>query len=225
MEERSVELARRLVEVRAIPPPRSPPRWPVSDPDRDLPGRERPHLRRAGRAQRPLSADHRLDDRASGKACERPLPQLQPFLKSPDRAVRERAFRAASQPISTSRRNSRRSSTGCTQLRMRAAQNAGFANFRDYIFPAKFRFDYTPADCERFHAAIEQTVAPAVERVLESRRRAAGPRPAPSLGPGGRSLPAPSRCGPFAQCRPSWSARPTRVRAGGSRRWAGSSRP
>ncbi len=29
---------------------------------------------------------------------ERPLPQLQPFLKSPDRAVRERAFRAATQP-------------------------------------------------------------------------------------------------------------------------------
>jgi oligoendopeptidase F len=28
---------------------------------------------------------------------ERPLPQLQPFLKSPDRATRERAFRAASQ--------------------------------------------------------------------------------------------------------------------------------
>jgi len=29
---------------------------------------------------------------------ERPLPQLQPFLKVPDRAVRERAYRAATQP-------------------------------------------------------------------------------------------------------------------------------
>jgi oligoendopeptidase F len=60
------------------------------------------------------------------------------------------------------------------QLRMQAGKNAGFDNFRDYIFPAKFRFDYTPADCERFHQAIEQTVTPAVERVLESRRQRLG---------------------------------------------------
>jgi len=32
------------------------------------------------------------------EGVERPLPQLQPFLKSPDRAVRERAFRASTQP-------------------------------------------------------------------------------------------------------------------------------
>jgi oligoendopeptidase F len=57
---------------------------------------------------------------------------------------------------------------------MEAARNAGFANFRDYIFPAKFRFDYTPADCERFHHAIEHTVAPAVERVMEARRERLG---------------------------------------------------
>jgi oligoendopeptidase F len=57
---------------------------------------------------------------------------------------------------------------------MRAARNAGFANFRDYIFPAKFRFDYTPADCERFHAAVEERVAPAVERVLAYRRERLG---------------------------------------------------
>ena len=50
------------------------------------------------------------------------------------------------------------------ELRQRAAQNAGFANFRDYIFPAKFRFDYTPADCERFHDAVERP----------SRRRSSG---------------------------------------------------
>ena len=60
------------------------------------------------------------------------------------------------------------------ELRQRAARNAGFANFRDYIFPAKFRFDYTPADCERFHEAIEATVAPAVERLLGVRRSRLG---------------------------------------------------
>jgi oligoendopeptidase F len=105
---------------------------------------------------------------------ERPLPQLQPFLKSPDRAIRERAFRASSQPYLDKRAELADLFDRMYALRMRAARNAGFANFRDYIFPAKFRFDYTPADCERFHAAVEETVSPAVERVLEFRRQRLG---------------------------------------------------
>jgi oligoendopeptidase F len=105
---------------------------------------------------------------------ERPLPQLQPFLKSVDRNVRERAFRAASQPYLDRRDELAALFDRMYELRMRAARNAGFANFRDYIFPAKFRFDYTPADCERFHDAVERSVAPAVERVLDARRRRLG---------------------------------------------------
>jgi oligoendopeptidase F len=103
--------------------------------------------------------------------AERPLPQLQPFLKSTDRSVRERAFRAASGTYVQRRDELAGLFDRMYGLRMRAARNAGFANFRDYIFPAKFRFDYTPADCERFHEAIERTAAPAVERVLEARRQ------------------------------------------------------
>ena len=105
---------------------------------------------------------------------ERPLPQLQPFLKSSDRAVRERAFHASTRPYLDRRDELNALFDKMYRLRTQAARNAGFANFRDYIFPAKFRFDYTPADCERFHGAVEQTVAPAVERVLESRRRRLG---------------------------------------------------
>jgi oligoendopeptidase F len=105
---------------------------------------------------------------------ERPLPQLQPFLKSPDRDIRERAFRASSQPYIEKREEMAALFDRMYELRTRAAGNAGFANFRDYIFPAKFRFDYTPADCERFHEAMELTVAPAVERVLEARRQRLG---------------------------------------------------
>jgi oligoendopeptidase F len=105
---------------------------------------------------------------------ERPLPQLQPFLKSSDRTVRERAFRASSQPYIDRRRELSDLFDQMYQLRQRAARNAGFDNFRDYIFPAKFRFDYTPADCERFHDAVEQTVAPAVERIMSARRQRLG---------------------------------------------------
>ncbi|MFL5402192.1 MAG: M3 family oligoendopeptidase [Gemmatimonadales bacterium] len=105
---------------------------------------------------------------------ERPLPQLQPFLKSPDRDIRERAFRAASRPYIERRDQLATLFDRMYQLRMKAARNSGFSNFRDYIFPAKFRFDYTPADCERFHLAVERTVVPAVERVLEARRQRLG---------------------------------------------------
>ena len=105
---------------------------------------------------------------------ELPLPKLQPFLKSPDRTLRERAFRASSRPYIDRRNQLAALFDKMYRLRMQAASNAGFSNFRDYIFPAKFRFDYTPLDCERFHTAVETAVAPAVERVLEARRRRLG---------------------------------------------------
>ena len=105
---------------------------------------------------------------------QRPLPQLQPFLKSPDRAVRERAWRASTAPYVAQREALAPLFDRMYALRQKAARNAGFANFRDYVFPAKFRFDYTPADCERFHQAVELTVVPAVERLLGHRRARLG---------------------------------------------------
>ena len=141
---------------------------------------------------------------------ERPLPQLQPFLKSPDRAVRERAFRAATQPYMEERGALAALFDRMFELRQQAARNAGFANFRDYIFPAKFRFDYTPADCERFHEAVERTAAPAVERVLEHRRQRLG---LDALRPWDLAVdPVPRRAAPAVRRRwtSSW-ARPARV--------------
>jgi oligoendopeptidase F len=45
-------------------------------------------------------------------------------------------------------------------LRHQVAQNAGFDNFRDYMFAALGRFDYTPQDCFDFHEAIAREVVP-----------------------------------------------------------------
>ena len=108
------------------------------------------------------------------EGVERPLPQLQPYLKSPDRDVRERAFRASTQPYIEERGALAGLFDRMYELRQQAARNAGFVNYRDYIFPAKFRFDYTPADCERFHEAVERTVSTAVARVMEHRRQRLG---------------------------------------------------
>jgi oligoendopeptidase F len=108
---------------------------------------------------------------ASWEGVELPLPQLQPFLKSRDRAVRERAWRASTEPYVKHHGELAALFDTMYELRQRAARNAGFSNFRDYSFPAKFRFDYTPADCERFHAAVEQAVVPAVARLYADRER------------------------------------------------------
>ncbi|HEX5436273.1 MAG TPA: M3 family oligoendopeptidase [Gemmatimonadaceae bacterium] len=96
--------------------------------------------------------------------------QMQPYLLSPDRATRERAFRAAAQPYIAARDELADGFDQMFALRQQVAATAGFATFQDYIFASYHRFDYTPADCERFHQAVEHAVVPAVERMLRRRR-------------------------------------------------------
>ena len=103
-----------------------------------------------------------------------PLPQLAPFLERPERDTRERAFRAGTEPYVASRNELADLFQRMYVLRQQVAVNAGFANFRDYIFPAKFRFDYTPADCERFQDAVERSVVPAIRRLNAERRTRLG---------------------------------------------------
>ena len=57
------------------------------------------------------------------------------------------------------------------ELRGKVAANAGYDNYRDYKFDAMMRFDYTPADCEAFHAAVEKFIVP-IARDIQERRKA-----------------------------------------------------
>jgi len=56
-------------------------------------------------------------------------------------------------------------------LRHRAALNAGFSNFRDYMFKSLGRFDYTPKDCFEFHEAIESEVVPILNEFAMVRKK------------------------------------------------------
>jgi oligoendopeptidase F len=103
-----------------------------------------------------------------------PLPRLAPFLKSRDREVREAAWRASVTPYVTARDELAALFDRMVVLRGTMATNAGFADYRDYVFAAKCRFDYTPADTERLHDAIEATVVPAVARALAARQAELG---------------------------------------------------
>ncbi len=105
---------------------------------------------------------------------EIPVPQLGPFLLHPDRSVRERAWRLQFQPYMQHRDEIADIFDAQLEKRQRLARNAGFANFRDYMFAALHRYDYTPADCETFHASVEQTFMPASARRHERRKALLG---------------------------------------------------
>ena len=102
------------------------------------------------------------------------IPQLQPYLRERDRAVRERAFRLGAEAYLAKRGELAALFDRMFGLRQRVAANAGFGNYMEYAFPSKHRFDYTPEDCARFHEAVEATVVPAVERLMAHRRLALG---------------------------------------------------
>ena len=50
-------------------------------------------------------------------------------------------------------------------IRHQIAVNAGFNNFRDYMFVALGRFDYTAQDCKDFHTSIEKNAIPLLKEV------------------------------------------------------------
>ncbi len=105
---------------------------------------------------------------------ERTLTQMKPVLQSDDRATREQAWRL----IAERRLRDRPALNALWQklldLRRQQAANAGFADYRTLRWQEWKRFDYTPEDCEVFHAAIEQVVVPAATRVYERQRALLG---------------------------------------------------
>ncbi len=104
----------------------------------------------------------------------KPLPHLAPFLASPDREVRTRAFHGMVGPYVEARDRIAALFDRQYELRQRVAANAGFADYQAYAFASKCRFDYTPADCAGFHRAVEQVVMPAIERLHGVRKARLG---------------------------------------------------
>jgi oligoendopeptidase F len=88
--------------------------------------------------------------------------------------VRERAFRLGADAYLAKRDELAGLFDRMYARRVQVAANAGFANFMDYCFAAKHRFDYTPDDVARFHEAVETTVTPAMERLHAFRTRKLG---------------------------------------------------
>lgn len=90
------------------------------------------------------------------------------------RDVREAAWRKVSQRQLADRDAVNELWREYLPLRQKIAQNAGFDSFRDYRWRQLHRFSYTPEDCRTFHAAIEEVVVPAAQRIYERRRARLG---------------------------------------------------
>ncbi|MBJ7429260.1 MAG: M3 family oligoendopeptidase [Bacteroidia bacterium] len=102
------------------------------------------------------------------------LQQAANFLKNPDRSIRENAFLKINEVRSKHTAELDELFDKLISLRHQVAVNAGFDNFRDYMFAALGRFDYTPADCFAFHDAIQTEVLPLVKAFNEKRKAELG---------------------------------------------------
>jgi oligoendopeptidase F len=90
-------------------------------------------------------------------------------MLEPDRALRERVYRLLVENWRTIRPTLEKMFLELLSLRRQVAKNAGCANYREYIWQRKARFDYTPEDCKTFHQAILETVVPITSRMAAKR--------------------------------------------------------
>jgi oligoendopeptidase F len=102
------------------------------------------------------------------------IPQAEKLLEAPDRNVRETAWRAVVERRQRDRDAIDRIFDRMVSTRDAMGRNAGFANYRDYMFRRRKRFDYAPEDCSAFHRAVEECCVPLLRRLNERRRRSLG---------------------------------------------------
>ena len=101
---------------------------------------------------------------------ERTLQQMSRFYEETDRKVREDAWRLADGRALKDREALDDIYGELVKLRDRVARNSGFANYMEFVFVQKDRFDYTPEDCVRFHDAVEEYMVP-LSRELDRERQ------------------------------------------------------
>jgi oligoendopeptidase F len=102
------------------------------------------------------------------------LEQAATFLKDVNREVRETAWRSIQQRRLIEKDELNVLFDELIKMRHQVSLNAGFENFRDYMFQALGRFDYTPKDCYEFAEAIEKEIVPILAEQAERRRELLG---------------------------------------------------
>jgi oligoendopeptidase F len=102
----------------------------------------------------------------------RTLSRMSPLLQEPDRDLREKAWRKIAERRLQDRDRLESLFDQLLELRRKVATNLGL-DYAAYAFKSNLR-DYAPADCFRFHAAVEKAVVPVYREALEAHRKALG---------------------------------------------------
>ena len=102
------------------------------------------------------------------------LEQAANFIKDTDRSIRQQAWETIQQRRLVDKDDLNMLFDELVAMRHQVALNAGFENYRDYMFQALGRFDYTPQDCYHFHEAIEKQVVPILKEQAQKRADALG---------------------------------------------------
>lgn len=103
---------------------------------------------------------------------EMTLPQASVMLMDTDRTKREQVYSKIAERRLQDKTVLDALFSKLITLRHQVAVNAGFANFRDYMFKSLGRFDYTPQDCFHFHDAIQREVVPILNELSRERKTA-----------------------------------------------------
>jgi oligoendopeptidase F len=102
---------------------------------------------------------------------EKTLVQMGRYLEEPDRALRQEAWELVATRRLVDADKCEEIFDELVGLRTQIAKNAGFENYRDFMFRKMGRFDYTPENCLQFHDAVEKEIVPAVRKIQNERRR------------------------------------------------------
>ena len=102
------------------------------------------------------------------------MPQTAKFFKNQDRVLREAIFnKVQTRRLQDANKLEELFST-MVQKRNQVALNAGFDNYRDYMFKALGRFDYGVKDCKDFHQSVKEHIVPLVDTFMKERKKALG---------------------------------------------------
>jgi oligoendopeptidase F len=105
---------------------------------------------------------------------EQTLQQMARYQESTDRAKRESAWRLVAERRLKERAAFEDLFDQMLLPRQAMAENAGFSNYRDYMFRRKERFDYGPKDCENFHESAQKAIRPLVLEIQKKRAQKMG---------------------------------------------------
>lgn len=102
------------------------------------------------------------------------LQQAAKLLKDNSREVRKEVFEAINDRRLEDKKELNSLYTKLISIRTEIAKNAGFKNYRDYMFKAMGRFDYEPSHCFDFHEAVKEVLTPLSAKILKERKNKLG---------------------------------------------------